>query len=79
MEKPEIPTETESLEKFYISFIRYLNQNEKGQSSWCVVYSTRMLLSRWGIEVSSTEVASALEMETRDTPYFSVLIPSSIS
>jgi hypothetical protein len=58
-------------EKFAVSFIRYLNQNKNGRSSWCVVYSTTMLLSRWGIEVEPGEVAGKLEMETRDTPYFS--------
>jgi hypothetical protein len=57
--------------KFRISVIKYLNQNEKGKSQWCAVYSTAMLLSYWGIDVEPREIAAGLEMETRDTPYFS--------
>jgi len=52
--------------------IEYHNQNEKGGSEWCVVYSTVMLLSRYEIFVTPEEVAEHFYMKDRQTPYFSL-------
>jgi hypothetical protein len=55
----------------FVRGIKYHNQNEKGQSSWCVIYSTAMFLSGYGIEETPEVIARQLNMPTRESPYFS--------
>ncbi len=58
-------------EIFAVSPINYYNQNEKGRSLWCVVYSVRMLLSHYHIYLKPEEIAKGLNMANRKVPYYS--------
>lgn len=69
-EKPE-KLKSESEKPVFVSPIQYFNQNEKGPTSWCVVYSTAMLLSRYGIREKPADIASGLEMPDHQSAYFS--------
>lgn len=51
--------------------IEYRSQNEKGGSEWCVIYSTYMLLTRYGIHARPGDIARKLGMDERSHPYFS--------
>jgi len=51
--------------------IRYFNQNERGRSNWCVIYSVAMLLSNYNIYEKPENIAREMRMPTRKSPYFS--------
>lgn len=58
-------------EIFCIPQVEYRNQNEKGRSQWCVIYSTCMLLTRYRIYEKPETIAKAMNMEEREEAYFS--------
>ena len=65
-------SKVEPVNKIYcIPQVEYRNQNEKGRSQWCVIYSTYMLLTRYGIHEMPEDIANAMEMEERGEAYFS--------
>lgn len=51
--------------------VEYRNQNEKGRSQWCVIYSTYMLLTRYGIREKPEDIAKEMDMEERGEAYYS--------
>lgn len=55
----------------FVSPIKYLNQNEKGRSNWCVIYSIAMMLSHYDIDEKPASIAGKLKMFSRQDPYFS--------
>lgn len=66
------PTNVGKEGKLYVvPDVEYRNQNEKGRSQWCVVYSTYMLLTRYGIHEKPENIAKEMDMEERGEAYFS--------
>ena len=56
---------------YVVPCVEYRNQNEKGRSQWCVIYSTYMLLTRYGIHEKPEDIAKGMDMDERTDPYFS--------
>ncbi len=56
---------------YCVPLVEYRNQNEKGRSQWCVIYSTYMLLTRYGIHEKPEDIAKEMDMEERGEAYFS--------
>ncbi|MCD4783386.1 MAG: C39 family peptidase [Candidatus Eremiobacteraeota bacterium] len=54
-----------------VPHVEYRSQNEKGRSEWCVIYSTYMLLTRYGIHAKPEDIAKKMGMGERNHPYLS--------
>ncbi len=68
---PGLPVEAEESKPVEVPGVVYLNQNQRGRSNWCVIYSTAMLLSRYGLTENTDEIARQMKMEDRKEAYFS--------
>jgi len=69
--KKEDEKKKEKAEIVVVPDVEYRSQSEKGKSQWCVVYSTYMLLTRYGIHPEPDEIAKKLGMDERSHSYLS--------